>query len=120
MTFNYEPLRQKAQALINEFGQSMTITTQTPAAGDDPWDPATLTTVTRTVKGVVQEMSRNLIDGSAVRLGDLSVLIEAASGGTVPTTAEKVTIGGLQYSIVHVASVAPGGTTLYYQLQVRR
>lgn len=66
---------------------------------------------------LVSTYNLSLINGENIRADDRKVMAEAT--GVIPTTADRLEIDGVTYSIISVQPAAPGGTDLYYTLQCR-
>ena len=89
-------------------------TTGSPAT---PWAAGSGAVTDYTVAALVGFYRAALIDGENIRMGDRKVMMEA--GVAVPTTADRIIIGGSDYAIISVQPASPGGTDLYYTLQCR-
>jgi hypothetical protein len=96
------------------FDVSIIRTTSAPA---NPWD-APGVTATFAVTAYVSNYAKNLVDGTLIKAGDRRVMI-AADNGTVPTTTDRLRIGGVDHIIVSVEDYAPQGVSLYYVVQAR-
>lgn len=119
MTYEYAPLRKRGADLIERFGQTVTIrryTTEAPAHG---WERGTTTASDSTAKGVMLAYAERLINGETIRAGDRLVLLSPDSP-VVPTQDDRLVIGGLEFAVIAVEALNPGGTPLYYKVQVRR
>ncbi len=118
-------LQDTALRLIRKFGEDRQVTLKQPTTA--PVDPAkpfnvnpTTTNAVATVPGVVTPISRTLVDGNSVQMGDEVVLIAGISlGAIVPTTADTVTDEGVDKNVMDVVRVRPGKTDFLYKLQVR-
>lgn len=74
---------------------------------------------TASAKGIIDDYSEGLIDGTLIRQGDRRVLLLGGtiSGGVVPKPGDQVTIEGDTYNVIRVARDPAAAT---YTLQVRR
>jgi len=105
-----------ASRIIARFGQSATLTK--PGAVSGPsyapvYGPAVDHPVTVAVTEYTVEDRANTSRSDS----DLRVFMAA---GVAPTTADKLTIGGVEYSLQRVGTLGPDGVTRFYDLQVRR
>lgn len=87
------------------------------------YDPATGTN-TNTATDVAVKIRRTAYsleetDGTLVQRGDMRATI-AAAGLTEPTTAAKLVIGGVEWSIQAVGPRDGNGAVVSYQLQIRK
>lgn len=115
--FDYSGLKATAERLIERFGQSATLTSYSESG--DAWNP-TLTPSTATVRVAVFDYRNSEIDGELILQGDKLVYLSTAGISAVPANSSKLTIGGVTHSIMDVMPLAPGGTAVFYKLQVRR
>lgn len=108
-----------ASRIIKRFGQTGTFE-RAGAPGGTPWapEPGEPTYHTATVAVVNYEQEHR--DGTLIQANDLRVLVSVEGLGIVPTLADKLTVGGAEYSIANVTPLAPDGTARMYDLQVRR
>ncbi len=118
-------LQDTALRLIRKFGEDRIVTLKVPntapADPTKPWevDP-TVATTDVPVPGVVVPISRGLVDGSSVRMGDETVLIAGVSlGTTVPSTADTILDESVAKNVIAVERIRPGRTDFLYKLQVR-
>jgi hypothetical protein len=57
------------------------------------------------------------VAGSLIQAGDQEVFWQ---GTTAPIPTDKLTVSGVDYNVIAVMPIEPGGTNVLYQLQVRR
>lgn len=119
MSFAYEPIVQIAQNEITDKGQSVILTRNTPGT----FDPATGTvtgdsTADEIINAVVTDYREDQIDDAAIKRGDKLLLISAKQAA--PEMDDSITIDSLEYQIVDINTVSPGGTDILYKVQVRR
>lgn len=119
MAFDYSSFQSIAISEIANKGQSLTLTRVTTGA----FNPATSeitgdSTADETIKAVVTEFKEKQIDGSTVQRGDKLLLV--SPDFDAPTLKDKITISGLEYSIINVDTVSPAGVDILYKIQVRR
>ena len=116
---DYQSLRATAQRLIDENGQDVTLTRSTGGVFDhgagEYTTPQTVTQVA--TRGVVLDYPTGLIDGTRVLTGDRRALLIPSV--EIMDTDALTFADGTKYRIVRLERVAPAGTTLYYEAQVR-
>ena len=61
-------------------------------------------------------LRRSEIDGDVIRTDDKRILINSS---VTPTLQDKIVDDSVVYSIVNIREVKPGGSTIFYDLQVR-
>ena len=116
MAFDYSRLKTKSAKLIKKYGQSFTFTRV--SVGD--YDPATGTTTNTTSSYsknacVFDYSDRDRADG-VIEQGDRRLLAE----GHAYNVGDTVVIDGDTYTVLNVAPIAPGDTTVAANLQVRK
>lgn len=117
--FNYDRAKATAERLIARFGQAMTLTV--PGATTGPaWDSTPGAPVTHTCTGCVLDYSVYERNDALIQAGDRKVLLSTDGLSVVPDPAHWITVGGQDMAIIKVAPLNPGGTTVLYELQVRR
>jgi len=75
--------------------------------------------VTTEVIGVAVPYSQNLVDGTTIQSGDIKVTI---TSDVEPMAADKMSIDGVQYSVISILPYAYTGKdlTMAYAVQLRR
>lgn len=121
MVYNYSELATKAQALINKFGQSVTLTTRAVSAIDGVAGTITSTETGTTAKAVLfdyagGEHGRAFAKDVVITMGDKRCII----AGVTPTLDARLTVGSSVYRVLNIRELNPGGTSLYYELMVRK
>jgi hypothetical protein len=119
--FDYSALVTKAQALIERFGQLVTLTTRTVSAIDGVAGTVTSASTTATAYAVLfdyglQDSGKAFAKDVVIETGDKRCII----AGVTPTLDSTVTIGAVVYRVVNVKELNPGGTSLYYELHLRK
>ena len=90
-----------------------------PNADPDPDPPAPPTAPAPVPVGIMLDtFSKRHHDKWEVRATDLLVMMEAT--GPVPTQGDTLGVSGLDYAILAVDTLAPGGVALMYECQCRR
>ena len=67
--------------------------------------------------GVTVPFSAGLVNGTTIQAGDVQAIVTSA---TAPTTADKLQIDGVQWSIVAQPLVQYTGTAICYKIHARR
>ena len=119
MAFNYANLKATARKLLANFGQTITFTrTSEPVYNNDTGE-LTSTTVTFSDMGVIFPFRDGVtnVAGSLIQAGDQEVFWQ---GTTAPIPTDRLTVSGVDYNVIAVMPIEPGGTNVLYQLQVRR
>jgi hypothetical protein len=106
-----------AARLLADKGQAVTLTVSTP--GPYANGAVTLTETTVQTTGVVLPLSRGLkhMPGTDIVAGDQQLLLPGDIAQ--PSLDTKATIGGVDYTVVEVAPLDPGGTALLYDCVIR-
>lgn len=103
-----------ATEAISEHGRPMLLRTFTQSG--DPWSP-TQTPVDADVVGLQTGWTRSDRDQFLIETGDIKIMIDSS---VEPSTAGRIVDGGVDYSIIDFATVAPGEQTILYKVQARR
>lgn len=116
MTFDYSEIAAEAHLLLQEFGAPATIT----IFGSPGYSNGTATpseTVVNTTACVFAYPTK-LIDGVVIQQGDQQAYVSAV-GLTLPKAGDRFTWQGKAHTIVSVKPLAPAGTLVLCELQVR-
>jgi hypothetical protein len=114
----YANLAATALRLLTKYGQTV-VCTRTDGA---TYVPATQSytggsTTTITGKGAVFPFNKSEINGELIQTGDLIVFFEASS--TAPAVDDKCTVDSVDYRVMSVEPLNPGGTVVMYTLHLR-
>jgi len=119
----YERIQKTADKLLKGKGQTVTLTKETAGAYDPATGTATVTTSAQTAYGAVFEYGNQNIDGTLIKEGDKQLLLSAfqtdGTALTAPVVNDTVTIGGVIYTITRIKPLAPAGTTVIYDCNIR-
>jgi hypothetical protein len=115
-----DPLRDLATRLSDDFGKAFTIKELTGSSYDPGSGTVTNDYTDHAVTGVVRSYREDLIDGSLVQVGDLSVHVPAAQLAFTPDTDDDVILDGTSWSVVNVRRTYSGDQVAYFRLQVRK
>ena len=121
MAFDYAGMATKAQALIDKFGRSVTLTKRTASAVDGVAGTITSTEATSTAKAVLfdysgRETGKSFAKYVVITTGDKKCVI----AGVSPTLDCKLTCGADVYRVLNIRELNPGGTNLYFELMLRK
>lgn len=118
--FNYARTAATAQRLIERFGGPGTLT-QPPAKSGDAWNPTlgSATSAPCTV-AVVDYSARDRTSG-LIEMSDQRALVAVVGQAVAPVVGAKLRTrtGGVDYTVVTLTTVRPGGTAVLYDMQVR-
>lgn len=115
--FDYDRTRATAERLIAKFGQKGSLR-RISSAGPN-YDPVQ-TNEDFACSLVDLDQSQVHVADTLVQRGDRIVYLSTDGLSITPTLADKVLIGGVEHSIVDIQPLSPGGTVVFWQLQVRR
>lgn len=116
MSYSYTGIASSATNLITRFGKSYTFTRSTDGAYSPATGTASPTTSTYTKYACVFDYSDQDRTDGTVTVNDRRMLVEAGSY----LIGDKVTIGSDSYQVISVSEIAPGGTVVAANLQVRK
>lgn len=112
VTFNYIPLKSKAETLIAKFGKDVTL--RKKVASGDEWSPTFVVTDT-TVKAV--DLNQEIRDRTGSLVGQsVRTLFVSTSAGVTPEKEDKIIIGSELHEIDFVRELNPGGTALLWEV----
>lgn len=115
----YGDLALTADDLLAEFGQSITIRTNTPGSYDTDTGTTALTTVDTVGNGCVFDYGTNAIDGTLIVLGDKQLLLSPV-GMSEPGIDDLAIVGGVTWRITKVKSIAPAGVAVLFDCNLRK
>ena len=123
MSAFYDNMAELARAKIADFGRAITIT-RVIGNQFSNYDPSTGEAAsaenTYSATALVFPYDRRRVDGALIRAEDMVITIDAKSCPVVPDqTTDRITVGSVQYSIVSVRELNPGGTAILYEVQGR-
>ncbi|WFU07650.1 hypothetical protein QA646_09930 [Rhizobium sp. CB3090] len=115
--FDYAKTRATAARLIAKFGQKGSLRRITNTGPD--YDPVQ-TSEDFACSLVDLDQSQSYIADTLIQRGDRMVYLSIEGLSITPTLADKVLIGGIEHAIIDIQPLSPGGTVVFWQLQVRR
>lgn len=114
----YKQMAETAIRLLTQFGTDATLKTGGVTVSDKVAGTVTKTEVqSKTVKAVVTEFNKSLIDGTTVRTGDKNIVMAPTEK---PVIGDTITINGFTWNVVDIKESNPAGVTLVYFLHVRK
>ena len=118
----YSDLQETAEALIAEFGQTVTLRSKS-VSRVDPVTGGTSETVTEyAVSGAVFDKDlissgKSYEDGTTLEKDDRICLISTTAA--VPALGDELVIGSVTFSIVNVKIINPAGVDVLYEVAIR-
>lgn len=119
MSFDYSGLLATSRKLLAQFGQRMTITRTV----NGEYDPLTGTSDTSIQtffdNGVIFPMNESIsnMPKSLIQAGDQQVFFQSTQA---PIPTDVLTVRGVNYNVIAVEAMEPGGVNVLYELLVRR
>lgn len=118
--FDYLESRDDADELIEEFGQ--TVSLRRVAASGTEWEPV-LTPTDYATKGVILDYNVRQIDGVNILITDRRALVAAGPLTTLGITSiappDSLVVASVAIPIVRAIPLAPAGTVVMYDCQLR-
>lgn len=123
----YSDIAADVELLIQEFGQSLTFTRETPGEYDPALSTVTASIATWIAQVVVQPASAGTVQafdvrfeaGTMIETNLRSLLISPASG-YVPKPGDKVSLEGSDWTLAGATPLNPAGTPLLYTATAKR
>ena len=109
--------RSDADELIAEFGQDGVLRRRVTTG--PTYDPTEGASVDHAVIFVVLGFSNYEVDGTRILATDKKVYLAAGSLSVEPRLDDLLVIGGVVHRIIQVKPLAPSGTVVLWELQVR-
>lgn len=116
MSYNYTPLKQSADRLIQRFGQKYTFTRTTKGSYDPATGTTTDSTATYQKSGILFDYFDGDSAGETVLAGDRRLLAEAHSY----EVGDSVVIDSQTYRVISISPNQPAGTMMLANLQIRK
>jgi hypothetical protein len=114
----YDRAKARADQVLGEKGEAGTL--RRPSRNGTAYNPTAGAATDYAVTFVVFGYDDREVDGSRIQSTDKKVTMAQNDLAIRPDTTDKLLIGGVEHSIIRVQPLAPGGTTLLWELQVRR
>ena len=111
-------LQKVASKIVGKFGGAITFSVVTAGAYNTTTGAIAETTTTSTIKGVLDAVSAREVN-ELVQATDKTLTVAAADLAAAPTTADRVTIGGIIHQIISVDKVEQDNQAIIYTLILR-
>ena len=112
------PLRKVASKLMAKFGGTATIRRITIGAYNTSTGTAAETTSDTVLRGVVEDVNVREVN-DLIQSGDKRLTVAAADVAAVPSTADRVLIGGVTHQIIRVTTIEQDNTAITHELILR-
>ena len=112
------PLRKVASKVITKFGGEVTIRRITVGAYNTSTGTAAETTSDTVLRGVVEDVNVREVN-DLIQSGDKRLTVAAADVAAVPSTADRVLIGGITHQIIRVTTIEQDNTPITHELILR-
>ena len=112
------PLRKVASKLMAKFGGVATIRRVTPGIYNPTTGTASETTADTAVRGVLEDVNVREVN-DLIQSGDKRLTVAAADVAAVPSTADRVLIGGITHQIIRVTTIEQDNTAITHELILR-
>ena len=112
------PLRKVASKLMAKFGGVATIRRVTPGVYNPATGTASETTSDTALRGVLEDVNVREVN-DLIQSGDKRLTVAAADVAAVPSTADRVLIGGITHQIIRVTTVEQDNTAITHELILR-
>ena len=119
MSFNYTKVRRTSDSLIAKFGTTVYIRRIDINSESSPWDPAQTGYTDYESTALITGYEESSVDGTLIKNDDKKVLLSAQGLDITPDYSDKLIYGTQEYEIRNISPLAPGGTVVLYELQIR-
>lgn len=110
--------RADADELIDEFGQDGVL--RRPLMSGPDHDPVEEEPDDHPAVFAVLDYSSREIDGTRVLATDKKAYLSVGALTIEPTLSDQLVVGGISHAIIRVKPLAPSGTVVLWELQVRK
>ena len=112
------PLRKVASKVITKFGGEVTIRRITVGAYNTSTGTAAETTSDTVLRGVLEDVSVREVN-DLIQSGDKRLTVAAADVAAVPSTADRVLIGGITHQVIRVTTIEQDNEPITHELILR-
>ena len=112
------PLRKVASKVIAKFGGVVTINRVTAGVYNPTTGTASETVAGTVVRGVLEDVNVREVN-DLIQSGDKRLTVAAADVAAVPSTADRVLIGGVTHQIIRVTTIEQDNTAITHELILR-
>jgi hypothetical protein len=112
------PLRKVASKLMAKFGGTATIRRINIGAYNTSTGTAAETTSDTELRGVLEDVNVREVN-DLIQSGDKRLTVAAADVAAVPSTADRVLIGGITHQVIRVTTIEQDNTAITHELILR-
>jgi hypothetical protein len=112
------PLRKVASKLMAKFGGVVTINRVTAGVYNPTTGTSSETVAGTVVRGVLEDVNVREVN-DLIQSGDKRLTVAAADVAAVPSTADRVLIGGVTHQIIRVTTIEQDNTAITHELILR-
>ena len=112
------PLRKVASKLMAKFGGVVTINRVTAGVYNPTTGTASEVIADTAVRGVLEDVNVREVN-DLIQSGDKRLTVAAADVAAVPSTADRVLIGGITHQVIRVTTVEQDNTAITHELILR-
>ena len=112
------PLRKVASKVITKFGGEVTIRRITVGAYNTSTGTAAETTSDTELRGVLEDVNVREVN-DLIQSGDKRLTVAAADVAAVPSTADRVLIGGITHQVIRVTTIEQDNEPITHELILR-
>lgn len=116
MTFSYANTAETARRLLERFGAVATLRRATSGGYDPATGESAPTAVDHAVIAVVIAYDQKYIDGTLIQQGDQRAFLDASQA---PAQGDTFAWQGKDWHVVAVKPIAPAGTPVLFEAQLR-
>ena len=113
-----DSLKKAASKVLKAVGGDVTIRRVTAGAYNTSTGVVGETTSDTTVKGLLEDVNAREVN-ELIQADDRRLTIAASSVTYVPTTSDRVVIGGVSFQIIRIKTEEQGNTAISYELILR-
>lgn len=125
MSFDYEKSAATADRLLHKFGRAVTLNSKQLGSYDP--ETATASSIVNEQAGTgvlleysVKESGQRQASDSIIQIGDKKLLLSTVGIEYPPAPNDTVDVGDDTYTVIQVRTLAPAGTAVLYECQLRR
>lgn len=112
------PLRKVASKLMAKFGGVATIRRITAGVYNPTTGTASEVIADTAVRGVLEDVNVREVN-DLIQSGDKRLTVAAADVAAVPSTADRVLIGGVTHQVIRVTTIEQDNTAITHELILR-
>ena len=112
------PLRKVASKLMAKFGGVVTIRRITAGVYNPTTGTASEVIADTAVRGVLEDINVREVN-DLIQSGDKRLTVAAADVAAVPSTADRVLIGGVTHQVIRVTTIEQDNTAITHELILR-